>query len=106
MEYELKKGKYKELEGDGLRKILEQVFGNAWQEDDMYVTTFGALKRLETKLIGKSALYVATVSDTNTPEDVSILTIKKYNEFLEKATGFTAKERRNKLQKKAREGKL
>ena len=33
-------------------------------------------------------------------------TIKKWNEFLQQVTGFTSKERRNRLQKKAKEGKL
>jgi hypothetical protein len=31
---------------------------------------------------------------------------RKYNEFMEKATGFNAKERSKRLQKKAKEGKL
>ncbi|HPD08781.1 MAG TPA: DUF5611 family protein [Methanomassiliicoccales archaeon] len=33
-------------------------------------------------------------------------TIKRWNDFLERATGFTSKERRNRLQKKAKDGKL
>jgi len=33
-------------------------------------------------------------------------TIKAYNTFLEKVTGYTAKERGKRAQKKAKEGKL
>jgi hypothetical protein len=106
LEYELKKGKYEELEGEGLKSIMEEVFGTVTREGDLYVTSYGALKRLEAKLVGKSALYVSTESDTSVQEAVGVETIKRFNQFLERATGYTAKERKNRLQKKAREGKL
>jgi hypothetical protein len=106
LEYELKRGKYKDLEGEGLKNIIEEVFGTVTREGDLYVTSYGALKRLEAKLVGKSALHVSTESDTSVPEEVGVETIKRFNQFLERATGYTAKERRNRLQKKARDGKL
>jgi hypothetical protein len=38
--------------------------------------------------------------------DVQGETLRRWNVFLEQATGFTSKERSKRLQKKAKEGKL
>lgn len=106
MEYELKRGRYRELQEGELRQIVEEVFGNVREEGQSLVASFGALTRLETKLIDKSTLLVNTTSDPSVAQEIGLETIKRYNIFLEKATGLTSKERRNRLQKKAKEGKL
>jgi hypothetical protein len=106
MDYEVKKGHGKELEGDGLRKITEEVFGSAKIEGDMVVSKYGAMTHLEAKVKDKATITVNTSTDTKASVEVAADTIKQYNAFLEKATGFTSKERRTRLQKKAKEGKL
>jgi hypothetical protein len=106
MDYDIKKGHGKDLEGDGLKKIVEEVFGSAKIEGDMIVATYGAMTHLEAKLKDKTTLIVNTTTDTKAKADVASDTIKQYNVFLEKATGFNSKERRTRLQKKAKEGKL
>jgi hypothetical protein len=64
------------------------------------------MTHLEAKLKDKTTLIVNTTTDTKAKADVASDTIKQYNVFLEKATGFNSKERRTRLQKKAKEGKL
>ncbi|MEW6070666.1 MAG: DUF5611 family protein [Candidatus Thermoplasmatota archaeon] len=99
-EYELRKGLTPDLE-----KILLECFGNAEREGSKIVATFGALKKL-TAQIEKNKLYVETEMDKNVDTKVAEETIKRYNKFLELATGYSAKERAKKLQKLAKEGKL
>ena len=45
MEYDIKKGWFKNIEGDLLEKMMEDVFGNVKQEGDLLVSTYGVLDR-------------------------------------------------------------
>lgn len=106
MEYDIKRGNYGNLEGDGLRKMMESAFGSAKMEGDACVSTYGAMTRIEVKLKSKTLLDINTVTNKEAPVDIATETIKMWNSFLEQVTGFTSKERRTRLQKKAKEGKL
>lgn len=109
-EFELKRGHYKSLEGDKLKTILEQVFGNAVKlsagEEGRYRASFGALKSITVWLKDKHTLCVDTEMDRTVDDNVGTETLKRYNKFMYLATGFTSKQRRERLQKRAREGKL
>ncbi len=106
MEYDIKKGNYGNLEGDGLRQMMESTFGSAKMEGDVCVSTYGAMTRIEVEVKSKTLLDINTVTNKEAPVDLATETIKKWNAFLEHVTGFTSKERRNRLQKRAKEGKL
>ena len=106
MDYDIKKGNYGNLEGDGLRKMIEAAFGSAKNEGEVLVSAYGAMTRIEVRLISKTSMDISAVSDKSASPDLAADTIKRWNEFLEQATGFSSKERRNRLQKKAKEGKL
>ena len=106
MDYDIKKGNYGNLEGDGLKKMMEAAFGSVRTEGGALVSSYGAMTRIEVRVIGKTSLDISAVTDKNASQDLAADTIKKWNEFLEKATGFSSKERRNRLQKKAKDGKL
>ncbi len=49
-------------------------------------------------------LYVDTNMERDVDTETAAATIRAYNTFLEQATGFTAKQRRQRIQKKAKEG--
>lgn len=106
MNFDIKKGHGASLEGDGLKNLMTEVFGAVKEEGGAYVTSFGATTRFEVKLISKTALSVATTSDKAAPTEAMVESNRKYNEFMEKATGFNTKERSKRLQKKAKDGKL
>lgn len=106
MEYDIKRGHYKEVEDEGLKNLMERIFGNVRVENDLLVSEFGALERVETKMLSKTSLYVATKSNPDVSNEVATETIDKFNDFLYEATGFTSKKRRDRLKKKAKEGKL
>jgi len=106
MEYDIKKGNYTKLEGNGLLQTAIDIFGKASMEGDLVVTSYGAIERFEVKVVSKTVLSVVTKMRTDVSSEEANETIKRYNTFLENATGFNSKERRTRLQKKAKEGKL
>ena len=106
MDYDIKKGNYGNLEGDGLKNMMEAAFGPVSKEGETLVTSFGAMTRIEVTVKSKTSMDISTVTDKTASPDVAADTIKKWNEFLERVTGFSSKERRSRLQKKAKEGKL
>lgn len=103
--YELKRGQAKTVTGEGLRTIAADIFGAAQADGDKVVVTFGALERLVAWTDGKS-LFVDIAMKPGVPDGVATDTITAYNRFLERATGYNSKQRRDRLQKKAKEGSL
>lgn len=107
MDYDIKKGWYKNIEGPNLAQMMEEVFGNVKSEGDVCVSSYGVLERIEVKIVSKTVLDITTVSKTDGLTDDNILDSKrKLNLFAEKATGFDAKARMKRAQKKAKEGTL
>ena len=107
MDYDIKKGWYKNIEGDLLAQMMQEVFGNVTAEGDTLVSTSGVLERIEVKVLAKDKMEIVTVNKPGSATDDEILDSKrKLNVFAEKATGFDAKARMKRAQKKAKEGKL
>ncbi|HUT27194.1 MAG TPA: DUF5611 family protein [Methanomassiliicoccales archaeon] len=106
MEYEIKRGSYGNLEGDGLINMMDTAFGPTKKEGDKCVSSFGAMTRIEVRLKSKTLLDITTDTDKGASVELAQETIRRWNAFLEQVTGFTSKERRTRLQKKAKEGKL
>jgi hypothetical protein len=106
MDFDIKKGHSASLEGDGLKGLMKSVLGEVKEENGALVSSFGATTRFEVKLLSKTALSVVSSSDKNATAEAMMESNRKYNDFMEKATGFNAKERSKRLQKKAKEGKL
>lgn len=102
-EYELRRGVGKTLEGDGLRKLAAEMFPEAGTDGDKVLVSFGAIERMVAWTDGKR-LFVDTVMKTGVPDHVATETIKAFNSFLEKATGYTARERSKKAQQAAKKG--
>ena len=100
-DYELKRGIGKDLEGDGLRKIAVEVFGEAGTDGGKILVSYGALEKMVAWTDGRR-LFVETIMKTGVPDNVATDTIKAYNSFLEKATGYNAKERSKRAQKEAK----
>jgi len=82
------------------------IFGNASERDGKIVSSFGALKELTAWASAKNVLSIDTKMDTSVGDQAAQDTIRAFNTFLERATGFSAKERAKRAQKKAKEGKV
>ena len=108
MEYDIKKGWFKNIEGDLLKAMMADVFGNVEQDGESLVSSYGVLERIEVKVLAKDKLDITTVNKCGCEaDDAAILDSKRrLNELAEKATGFDAKARMKRAQKKAKEGKL
>ncbi len=91
-EYKFKRG-FKP-EGERIRNVMEEIFQVAPQENGgKYVVQYGAIKELKAWVSDKK-LHVETQSDRDVKDEKTILdTNKRFRDFLEEATGFTAKER-------------
>ncbi len=108
MDYDIKRGWYKNIEGDLLAHMMEEVFGNVKSEGDALVSSYGVLDRIEVKVLAKDKLEIVTVNkvDANASDDAILDSKRKLNAFAEKATGFDAKARMKRAQQKAKKGEL
>ena len=105
-DYDIKRGHWKNIDGDLLTKVVKDIFGNARSSKGTVTASYKALKKLTVSMEGKSILRVDTQMTQDVSDEDAMDTISKYNEFLLRATGFTSKERKKKLNKKAKDGKL
>jgi hypothetical protein len=105
--YDIKKGWFKNIEGDLLKEMMKGAFGNVSQKGDTLISSYGVLESITVKILEKDKLEVVTANKSGSMTDDSILDSKrKLNAFVEKATGFDAKARMKRAQAKAKEGKL
>lgn len=106
-EFDIRRGHHKNIEGEKLEAIVREIFGSVSKgEDGSLETRFGALDSLTIRSKDKKALLIDTKMNPAVEEATASETIRKYNEFLQRATGFSAKERSKRLQKKAKEGDM
>jgi hypothetical protein len=105
-EQDIKRGHFKNIEGEKLDELIKEVFGDYEKEGDKYVIRYGALQPFTTWIKDKSTLCIDTQMQPDVDEGTAIDTRKKYNLYMERATGFSAKQRNKRLQKKLKEGKI
>lgn len=103
-DYELKRGHWKNLEGDKLQKLMEECFGPVRKEGDWLVASFGALKWVKARPEGKEKVWVDSETDRAAPMEVARQTMHVWNEFLERATGHNAKQRSKRAQAAPKKG--
>ena len=101
-EFDIKRGHFKKIDGDGLRAIMEEFFDEVTEADGGLQAHWGALDPLTVRVQDKSTLLVETKMRADVDEDVANETIGKYNRFMEAATGFSAKERKKRAEKRAK----
>ena len=107
VDYDIKKGWFKNIEGDQLKGLMKETFGNVSVEGDKLVSSYGVLSKIEARIVSKEVLEIVTTNIQGSMEDAMILDSKrKLNIFAEKATGFDAKARMKRAQAKAKKGEL
>ncbi len=106
VEYDIKKGWYSKIEGEGLKDLMKAEFGEVREEGDLLVSSFGAMSRVEAKIVSKTVMQVSTQSRMDVDDSTILDSKRALNRFVEAATGFDAKQRMKRAQKKAKEGKL
>jgi hypothetical protein len=107
MDYDIKRGCYKNVEGEALPSLMKAVFGNVRTEKDGFVSEYGVMSRICVNIVSKDKMTIVTETGKEGLSDDKILDSKrKLNEFAEKATGFDAKARMKRAQQKAKKGEL
>ena len=102
MEYSFKRGFKPEL--DRIRSTLEEEFPTEIREvGGRLLLSYGALKSIEVSIEGKK-LFVTTESSDEVGDEMVLDTNKRFRNFLEKATGYTAKQRLQQAKKEASKG--
>jgi hypothetical protein len=102
MDYSLKRGFKPDMER--IRKVLEEEFlAEIKEENGKLSLSFGALKKIEVSINGKK-LNVTTESDLGVSDELALDTNKRFRNFLEKATGYTAKQRLQMAKKEVSKG--
>ncbi len=100
-EFDIKRGHFKNIEGEKLKELITDIFGNVEVKDDKIEASWGALKRLTVWTDGK-VLFVDTAMQEGVDDSTALKTIQNYNRFMEMATGFNSKQRRDRAQKKVK----
>jgi hypothetical protein len=102
MEYSFKRGFRPELER--IRSALEEEFPTEIREEGgRLLLSYGALKSIEVSIEGKKML-VTTEASEEVGDEVILDTNKRFRNFLEKATGYTAKQRLQQAKKEVSKG--
>lgn len=102
--YDVKRGHFENIEGDKLKELMEETFEEVKEDGEkLIVDDDGAISHLEVWTEGRTGLWVDLEMDDDVENDVASKTISKWNDFLEEATGFTAKKRKKRAKKKAKD---
>src|SRR2546430_1850741 len=76
-DYELKRGIAKTLEGDGLRQIGRETFGEAGTEGNRIIVSFGAIEKMIAWTDGKR-LFVDTTMKPGAPDHVATAAVRAF----------------------------
>jgi hypothetical protein len=97
--FDIKRGHFKNIEGEKLKELVADVFDEAEEKEDKIWASWGALEKLTVWTDGK-LLFVDTKMEPGADDETARRTIQNYNTFMERATGFNSKERRSRSKKK------
>ncbi len=88
------------LQPSELERIARSAFEEAQVDGTAVRAKFGAIRELTARASGRE-LAVDLAMDPKVPAEVAAETVRRYNRFLEEATGFSSKERAKRLRKSA-----
>lgn len=92
-----------QLGGAALEEIARHHFEAVARDGEAVRARFGAIDRIEARADGRE-LRVDVAMNPKVEEAVAAETIRRYNAFLEEATGYSSKERAKRLRKSAAGG--
>jgi hypothetical protein len=88
---------------DRIKEVLQDSFQvPVTEENGKLIISYSALSRIEASIIDKK-LSVDTMSNPNVTDEEILETNKRFRKFLNDATGYTSKQRRNMAKKEVQE---
>ena len=103
---DIKRGHYSLIADGQLQELMKENFGNVKEDGEWLVSSFKALDPIKVSIKSKKVLCIDINTKQDVADDDAMESIRAKNNFLQAATGFSAKERSKRLQKKAKEGKI
>ncbi|WP_214019663.1 DUF5611 family protein [Methanoculleus sp.] len=99
-EYQIKRGYTKQLAESMIQGLRDQFGAEPTaSEDGHYAIAYGALLRLEVwSGSGDKTLFVDTEADKSAADETILDTNRRFRNYLQQVTGYTAKERAKKAQ--------
>ena len=88
------------LRPEALRELAQTSFGEARVDGERVEASYGALVSLRAQAAAKD-LGVEVTMNPKVSDELARETIRRYNEFLEAVTGYSAKERAKRARKSA-----
>jgi hypothetical protein len=102
-DYELRRGHWKNIDGEKLLHLMQDIFGETKKADAGFqVDNWGGLTKLYVEQLGKTHIRVDTIMNPKVNNDDAQKTLRAYNDFMELATGYNAKERGKRAQAEAK----
>ncbi len=86
----------KEITPEIIKESAKRIMGNYEESGDFIIIRFPPIEEIKIRIKGKKEIEVETRNGTGGDINVAI---KKYNEFIEDVTGYSAKERKKLLMK-------
>jgi len=93
--YDFKRGHKKGL--DDIANIMREIFGEVREENGHLFSSFGALEKIEVWI--ENGKMAAETESKKVESNLAQETLRRWNDFLFKVTGYTAKERKKKMTK-------
>ncbi len=93
--YDFKRGHKKSI--DDIEEIMKDMFENVRRDGDRLFAEYKGLKSIEVWLEGKKMAAETDARDVSNEDAMD--TLKKWNDFLFRVTGYTTKERKKKMSK-------
>lgn len=104
-ELDIRRGHFENIEGERLKQLMIDVFGEVQEsEGGKFSSDFGAMAPITAWVKDKKTLCVEIITRQDVDDNTAMDSIKAKNNFLESATGYTAKERLKRLKNKAKKG--
>ncbi|MCQ2052624.1 MAG: DUF5611 family protein [archaeon] len=108
MNYDIKRGWMKNIEGNLLPNMMKEIFGNVIEQQGTFVSSYGVMAKIKVKILSEKVLdvtveNVADLQNKYSAEDLDVAIIdskRNLNIFMERATGFNIKERKKRMQKR------
>lgn len=103
IQYPVKRGHVKKTD---LGEIMENAFGSVKTDGDWYESSFHLIRSLRARYDGLTTLIVINDQEKRMDDmESATATMKAWNQFLNEATGYNAKQRGKKAQEAAKKEK-
>jgi Uncharacterized protein conserved in archaea len=86
----------KKVTSDDVRSIIKETIGNVREEGEFFICSYSPIEEIRIRIKSNKEIEVETKTS---PSENAESAIKKYNELIEKITGYSAKERKKLLMK-------